>query len=291
MILLLKYLFYFVHIFISCSIFGIETCFHCSLQHNKAKMERKKKWKISQTLVKRVSWTSSTWSQMTWKETDLENCAGEKKTRGVGWCSAEPEPKVCSGSQKGQWHLSCFIRNNAVSRSREEIVTLYSALLRPHLEYCVQFWEPHYKKDTEALEQVKRRVTKLVRSLEQMRELGLFSLEKRRPKEDLIVLYNCPKGGFGEMTVSFFSHITNTMMWGNSLKLQQGRIRLDIRKSFFSKIEVRHWNRLPREVVESLSPGGIQETCRCGIKEHVLVGNIGGRWMVGRDDLRCLFQP
>jgi len=103
------------------------------------------------------------------------------------------------------------------------------------------------------------RGTKMIRGLEhlsgeeKLRDLGLFSLEKRRLWGDLIVAFQCLKGACRKDGENNFSRACCNRTKSNGFKLREGRFRLDIRKKFFTMRVVKHWHRLSREVVDAPS--------------------------------------
>ncbi|PKU40361.1 reverse hypothetical protein [Limosa lapponica baueri] len=154
-------------------------------------------------------------------------------------------------AQKANYILGCM-KKSVASRSNEVILPLYSALVRPHLEYCVQLWSPQHK-DMDLLKQVQ--AMKMVRGLEhpsyedRLRELGLFSLEKRRLQGDLIVVFQYLKGAYKKAGEGLFTRSCCDRTGSNSFKLEEGRLKLDNRKKFFTVRVARHWKRLPMEAV------------------------------------------
>ena len=147
------------------------------------------------------------------------------------------------------------IKRTFSSRSRDVIIPLYKAIVRPHLEYCVQAWRPHLKKDVELLEKVQHRATKCIEGLEGLRyeerlkSLGLPSLEYRRLRGDLIEVFKMYKGWSGLKFEDFFE-LAGGNLRGHCAKLYKKRFNLNWGKFCFSNRVVDWWNGLPGHVIK-----------------------------------------
>ncbi|PKU38250.1 hypothetical protein llap_11444 [Limosa lapponica baueri] len=115
--------------------------------------------------------------------TDLLESTSEEKDLQVLVDNRMTMSQQCSlVAKKPSGILGC-IRKSVTSRSGEVILPLYSALVRPHLEPCVQFCAPQFKKDRQLLERVEQRTTKMIRGLEhlpyeeRLRDSDLFRLK------------------------------------------------------------------------------------------------------------------
>uniref|UniRef100_A0A803K5E7 Reverse transcriptase domain-containing protein n=1 Tax=Xenopus tropicalis TaxID=8364 RepID=A0A803K5E7_XENTR len=173
--------------------------------------------------------------------------------------------------------LSC-INKGIDSRDENIILPLYRSLVRPHLEYAVQFWAPVLKKDINELEKVQRRATKLVKGMEDLNyevrlsRLRLFSLEKRRLRGDMITLYKYIRGDSRQLGDVLFSHKNNQRTRGHPFRLEERSFHLKQRRWFFTVRAVRLWNALPSDVVMADSVNAFKR----GPDEFLINQNIQG---------------
>jgi len=164
------------------------------------------------------------WIESSPAEKDLGVLTDEKLN--MSWQRALTDQKAS--------HILGRIQSSVASRSREVTLPLYSALVRPHLESCIRLQGPQHKKDMDLLERVQSRATKIIRQLkpllheDRLRQLGLFSLEKRRLQGDLIAAFQYLEGAYGKDGEGLFVGECSDRTRGNSFKLKEGRFRLEI---------------------------------------------------------------
>ena len=152
-----------------------------------------------------------------------------------------------------------LIRRNITYKGKKLIIPLYKAIVRPHLEYCIQAWRPYRKKDIDTLERIQRRATKIIPELrdlsyeERLKECGLTTLETRRLRGDQIEVFKILNGYENIDRNMFFSLKKDSRTRGHEVKLVKDQCRLDIRKHSFSQRTINEWNKLSTDCVTASS--------------------------------------
>jgi len=106
-----------------------------------------------------------------------------------------------------------MINRSIQYKSKSVLLCLYKTLVRPHLEYCTQIWSPHYSRDKQLLEKVQHRFTRMVPGMkvlpykERLRQLGLWTIEERRNRADLIEMFKMLKGKSSPTFDSLFERL------------------------------------------------------------------------------------
>ena len=171
--------------------------------------------------------------------------------------SLKPSRQCAEAAKKGNQILG-IIKRTIVSRDKEIITRLYKTLVRPHLEYCVQAWNPYLKKDIEILERVQHRATKLIKGFqrlsydERLKLCGLTTLEKKRMRGDLIETYKLMTDKVEMPYERFFAIAQYTGTRGHERKLFKKRVGTR-KQHFFSARVVDRWNELDSKIVSAPS--------------------------------------
>ena len=161
--------------------------------------------------------------------------------------------KQCLNAAKAANKILGMIKRTFTCKSEEIILQLYKSWVRPRLEYCIQAWCPHLRKDIDLLVKVQRRATWLIYSLQdlpyydRLKSLKLTILLTRRG--DLIEVLKIIKGFEEVDSNTFFKIASSTNLRGHSLTLYKHNVRLDTRKYLFSQRVIDMWNKLDTDVI------------------------------------------
>ena len=152
-----------------------------------------------------------------------------------------------------------MIKRTFTIKTKYNLLQLYKCLVRPHLEYCMQVWNPYLKKDIDLLEGVHLRATNMIWGYkhycykDRLALCQLSTLEGRRLRGDLIQVFKLLTGLYQINYNNFFVLDVNTSRRGHTLKVAKPCTRLDIRLHNFSRRVVNCWNNLRIEIVECQS--------------------------------------
>jgi ribonucleases P/MRP protein subunit RPP40 len=189
--------------------------------------------------------------------TIIEDCTEEKDLGIIVTKDFKVHKQCVTAANSGNRTLG-MIKRTIVSREKDIIIKLYKSLVRPKLDYCIQAWRPHLQKDIDILEKIQKRALKLIPECkyknysENLRAVGLTTLETRRQRADLIEVYKIINNldGINKHKLFKFNHRISR---GNSFKMFKDQVRLDIKKFCFSNRVIGIWNDLPEDIVRAES--------------------------------------
>ena len=172
------------------------------------------------------------------KMIQLESTSVEKDL-GV-WVTKDLKPsEQCIQSARKAQAVLGMVKRQFKEIDREDFGIVYNTYVRPHLEYCVQAWSPHLQKDKACLERVQRRATRMVKGLKKftyetrLKRLGIYSLERRRLRGDLIETFKILTGREHIDSSNFFElSETTSGLRGHSLRLYKQRCCTTVRQCF-----------------------------------------------------------
>ena len=184
-------------------------------------------------------------------------CLGRTKDLGIIVSNKFTPTAQCEAAAAKALRTLFSIRSVTVNRSSDVLLPLYTALVRPHLEYCIQAWVPYLKKDMAILERVQRLATRMMRDVchlpyhDRLKRLNLFSLERRRLRGDLIEVYKFTRDPVNSPLAILFTFRSVTSLRGHSLTVYKMGSRSASRDNYFSNRVVNPRNKRSTGVVNS----------------------------------------
>ena len=218
---------------------------------------------------------SNSWAVYTMKGTAIESTDTERDIGIIVHNSLKPTKQCAEASRIAQAVLGQIAR--AFHFRNRTFVNLYKQYVRPHLEFSVPAWSPWTAADREVLEQVQRRMVRMVSGLRgnsyeaRLEELGLLSLETRRVKYDLVQTYKIVHGLDQVDSSTWFQLVGNdpprvTRETSDPLNIVRKEGRLEIRRKFYSNRVVEHWNALESDIKSARSIA----TFKSGIQQYLI---------------------
>jgi len=185
------------------------------------------------------------------------DCVDSEKDLGVQVTADLKPSRQCQIAYSKANKILGMIGRTLSYKNRDVLLQLYKSLVRPNIEYCISAWSPYYEKDKHLLERVQHRFTRMIPGMKQLSYekrleiIGLWTLEERRNRADLLEVFKMFKRLTTTKFDSLFSLTNNSRTRGHSAKIVKSRCRLDLRRHFFSQRVIDRWNRLDQSVVES----------------------------------------